>query len=234
MSVNYRIVDIIDVFPKSMQKIVVITGLPLSGKSSLIKYASAKYHFPHYETGTFVFEEVRKRNLELISENIRKVSTECKEESDAYFSQRAVESMKQDHPDAPGFILSGIRSVTEISFLINDFGRKNALFLGVAASRRTRFARLRGRVSEEANAQQSAEVDAKKSEDQDLLNYETFLERDNKELLFGVADVLALSDVFIVNDNLTWPFNNLEENTEKVFEIIDLWLNGDISTEVDI
>ena len=59
-------------------KVIVLTSLPLAGKTTYAKIYGEKYNIPLFETGTVVLEEVKKRGFDFIPENIKKVTDDCK------------------------------------------------------------------------------------------------------------------------------------------------------------
>ncbi|MHA1223460.1 MAG: AAA family ATPase [Candidatus Heimdallarchaeaceae archaeon] len=200
-------------------KIIVLVGLPLSGKTTYAKKIGPKYNMPLYETGTEVLEEVTGRGLEFTPENIKKVTDECKKISDSYFTERLIKKVDNLPKDVPGVFLSGIRAVSEVEVLKKHYGEDNVFVIAFHTSMKTRFNRLN-------NADRVAETSgAKAKEDELLRNFDNFLARNKKELGYGVGDVIALSDYVISTENEKWPYATIEENTENFEKIVKEILN---------
>jgi len=194
-------------------KVIVLSGLPLSGKTTYAKRIMSKYNMPLYETGEVVLEEVTKRGLDFTPENIKKVTDECKKISDSYFTEKLIEKIKDLPSNIPGVFISGIRAVSEVEVLKKHFGEENVFTIAFHASMRTRFNRLQNpdRVSETKGA--------KAKEDELLRNFDNFVARNKKELGYGVGNVMAMADYIIDTESEKWPYSSVEKNT-KVFEII--------------
>ncbi len=191
---------------------IVCIGLPASGKTTHAKIIGEKYNIPLYETGTFVFKEVEERGLEITPENIKKVTTECKKISDSYFTEKAFNYAKQQENSKYVFF-SGIRAISEVEFLKKELGDENVILVGFHASRQTRFQRLNNPDRKELG------TGAKAKEDQALKDFNTFVQRDLKELNFGVGTLFALSDYIIITEDQRWPYHNLNY-TLREFELI--------------
>ena len=71
-------------------KVIILIGLPLSGKTTHARFASDDFSMPIVETGTFVYKAVKESGLQSTPENIKKVARECKDKSDSYFTERAL------------------------------------------------------------------------------------------------------------------------------------------------
>ena len=194
-------------------KIIVLSGLPLSGKTTYAKKIGPDYNMPLYETGTEVLEEVTGRGLEFTPENIKAVTDECKEISDSFFTERLMKKVDALPDDVPGVFISGIRATSEIDVLKKHYGNDNVFVIAFHTSMQTRFNRLNNpdRIEETKGA--------KAKEDALLRNFENFLARNKKELGYGVGDVMALADYVMSTENVLWPYATVEQNTVD-FEII--------------
>ncbi|NPD88501.1 MAG: AAA family ATPase [Asgard group archaeon] len=194
-------------------KIIVLSGLPLSGKTTYAKKIGPEYKMPLYETGTEVLEEVTGRGLDFTPENIKKVTDECKKISDSFFTERLMKKVDVLPDDVPGVFISGIRATSEIEVLKKHYGRENIFVIAFHTSMQTRFDRLNNpdRIEETKGA--------KAKEDVLLRNFDNFLARNKKELGYGVGDVMALADYVMSTENVLWPYATVEKNTID-FEVI--------------
>ena len=193
-------------------KIIVLTGLTGSGKSSISSPTTKKYDLPILETGDIVYETVKERGLEITPENIKTVSVEAKKISDAFFTEKLVEKARKLYSDKPAICVSGVRAVSEVEFLRKEFGHKNVLVIGFHASQDTRFHRL-------GNEDRKLHSGAKAAEDAALLNIDDFLAREIKELGFGIGSVFALADIIISNDDKNYPYLTVNHN-QFIFEAV--------------
>ncbi|MFW9914956.1 MAG: AAA family ATPase [Candidatus Thorarchaeota archaeon] len=203
-------------------KIIVLTGLPASGKTVHAKIVGAKLGIPNVETGTFVFQAVHKKGLEITPENIAKVSNELKAQSDAYFTEQAVEHIEKVCSAKPAVFLSGVRAESEVEFLRRRFGNKNIFIIGFHASRPTRFARMFNPDRMESNG----EASDKRVEDEALRDYSNFLARDKKELSFGVGDLLASSDYLMNLEDQRWPFHIMARTMIEFEQVVRAIVTG--------
>ena len=202
-------------------KIVVLSGLPLSGKTTYAKIIGPKYKMPLYETGTEVLEEVTSRGFEFTPENIKMVTDDCKKISDSFFTERLMKKIDKLQDDVPGTFISGIRAVSEVEILRKHYGDENVFVIAFHTSMKTRFKRLDNpdRVEETKGA--------KAKEDALLRNFDNFLARNKKELGYGVGDVMALAEYVMSTENKIWPYVTLEENETDFETIIKEILNLD-------
>ncbi|MCG3216217.1 MAG: AAA family ATPase [Candidatus Heimdallarchaeota archaeon] len=194
-------------------KIIVLSGLPLSGKTTYAKKIGPDYNMPLYETGTEVLEEVTGRGLDFTPDNIKMVTDECKKISDSYFTERLMKKVDTLPADILGVFISGIRAVSEIEILKKHYGNDNVFVIAFHTSMKSRFNRLNNpdRVEDTKGA--------KAEEDKLLRNFDNFLARNKKELGYGVGDVIALADYMMSTENEIWPYVTVEKNAID-FEII--------------
>ena len=202
-------------------KIVVLSGLPLSGKTTYAKIIGPKYKMPLYETGTEVLEEVTGRGLDFTPANIKLVTDECKKISDSFFTERLMKKIDLLPDDIPGAFISGIRAVSEVEILRKHYGNDNVFVIAFHTSMKTRFKRLNNpdRIEETKGA--------KAKEDELLRNFDNFLARNKKELGYGVGDVIALAEYVMSTENELWPHVSMETNTESFETILREILNLD-------
>lgn len=162
------------------KKIVVgIAGMPGSGKSIVTEVAQ-KMGCGLVVMGDEVRKEVKHRRLELAPENLGKVMLMLrKEEGPAVIAKRCVPKIKSAKENV--IVVDGIRSLHEINEFKKHF--KHFTLIAVHASPETRFQRLYKR---------------KRSDDPKI--WETFMERDLRELNVGLGSAIATADYMVVNE----------------------------------
>ncbi|WP_112123932.1 AAA family ATPase [Methanosphaera sp. BMS] len=195
-------------------KVYGITGLPGSGKSIISRLA--KNEGVHIiSMGDIVRKEAEKQNCSsgVAAVNLRKkygdnvIAERCVEEIQNHSrdrlnnqgntltriyttknqkqSQRKFKRVEQDV-----YIIEGIRSPFEVNIFRRNF--KNFKVIAIHSSPETRFNRLKRR---------------KRSDDS--TDFKTFLERDRRELKFGIGNVIATADFMLINDGPIPIFKNV-------------------------
>jgi len=163
--------------------IIVVAGMPGSGKSRLVKEFEEK-GVPSVSLGDIVRAETQRRGLKLTRENVAKVSMRLRQE----FGQDAVAKLAipkiREHLGSKGaVVVEGVRSLDEIGTFKSAFPWEEIVIVAIHAPPRSRFMRLKGRRRHD-----------------DPESWEEFEERDWKELRFGLGNVIAMADYMIVND----------------------------------
>jgi dephospho-CoA kinase len=161
-------------------KIVVgVAGMPGAGKATVVELAK-KLEYGVVVMGDEVREETQLRNLEPTPENVGKVMLEMRNEGgSAAVAKRCIPKIEK--MDNRVVIVDGIRSVYEADAFKKHFPRFK--LLAIHSSPETRFMRL-----------------FKRRRSDDPAKWETFLERDWRELHVGLGSVIASADVMIVNE----------------------------------
>ncbi len=199
-------------------KVIILVGLPLSGKSTHAKMMQEEMDIPLVETGTFVYKAVAERGLEATPENIVKVAGECKAQSDAYFTERAIEYIEEKYRNKPAVFLSGVKAKSEVELVKGKFGEDNVFIVSFHASRSTRHGRLMNEDRKEASKNQGQ---GKVTEDIAMANDRSRFDlRDNKELGYGLGDLIALADYVINTEDKKWPYHNTETTMEQFRTVI--------------
>jgi dephospho-CoA kinase len=172
-------------------KVMGVCGLAGSGKSFVTEVAK-NHGFIIYNMGDVIREEALKRNMSTndVAVQLRK------EKGNNIVAKIIVEKIKENKNQT--FIIEGIRSLFEVEFFEKSFN--NFEILSIFSSPKTRFNRLKMRNREDDNQ-----------------TYEKFKERDERELNFGIANVIVNSNYLIINEsgleeykkNLNNFFNNI-------------------------
>lgn len=161
-------------------RVVATTGMPGAGKGLAVEVAD-ELGIEVIRMGDLVREETEDRGLPKEPASYGRVASELrdKEGKDAW-AKRTVERIRET--DAETILIDGVRNLEELAEFRRALG-DDLLTVAILASPSTRYERLakRGR--------------AEDSEDREVL-----LERDLRELAYGLGDVIAMSEVYIENE----------------------------------
>jgi len=162
-------------------KIVIgVAGMPGAGKS-LVTTIAKKMGYSVIVMGDIVREETRKRGLPLTPENVGAIMLELRDkEGLAVVAKRCVP--KIENAKTQVVVVDGLRSLHEVKEYKRHF--QNFISIAIHSSPETRFQRLFRR---------------KRSDDPQ--GWETFHERDMRELSVGLGNVIAKADYLVVNEN---------------------------------
>jgi dephospho-CoA kinase len=158
-------------------KILLVTGMPGSGKEELLNVARSM-GFQFLRMGDIVREFHRTSGAAEKGLSVGQVANSERElHGKDIWAKRAMETMTGDL-----FLVDGCRSLDEVESFrgLSD----QVLIIGVHAPPSIRYERLVQRGREDAP--------------KDL---QEFNERDSRELGWGLGNVIALSDIIIVNDS---------------------------------
>ena len=155
-------------------------GMPGSGKGAFQRIFQ-KMGYPVVIMGDEIREEAKRRNLKPTPENLGKIMLQLREaEGQASIAKRCVPKLKKTIQTVVG--VDGIRSIHEVEEFKKQF--PNFVTIAIHASPQTRYQRLTRR---------------KRSDDPQ--NWETFTQRDQRELGVGMGTVIATADHIIVNED---------------------------------
>jgi len=179
--------------------VLLVAGMPGSGKSVVCSVAKSM-GLPVYVLGDIVREEVAKRGLEPTLENLLRVAEELRiQRGKGAVAELLVEKMLHQCIESCVVVVDGVRSLEEVKVFREKLGVE-VLIVAVHASPRTRFERLKQR-----------------ARPGDPRSWEEFVERDLKELRWGLGDVIALADYMIVNErSLDELIGNVRDLLSKV------------------
>ena len=167
-----------------------ISGLPGSGKSLVSVIASQKGAII-VSMGDIIREEAKKRG-----ETSKETATNLRKEfGDDIVSELTIKKIKNIETDNL-VIIEGIRSHHEVEMFKENFD--DFLILSIFSNPNIRFERLKKRMRED-----------------DTTDYQGFANRDQRELNFGIGNVIALSDKIIVNES------DLESYEKEINEFLD-------------
>ena len=176
-------------------KIVIgVAGMPGSGKAT-VRHIVEGVGYPVVVMGDVVREEAKRRRMEPTPENLGLIMLKIREEEGpAVVAKRCLPKIKKAEEKV--VVIDGIRSLQEVEEFKRHF--PNFTLIGIQASPETRFQRL-----------------FKRRRSDDPRTWETFIERDTRELSVGLGDVIATADHIIVNEGTK---DQLERNVHEVLE----------------
>jgi len=170
-------------------KAVVFTGMPWSGKSEAVAIAGT-LGLPVVRMGDFVWEEVKRRDLLLNSENVGRTASEMrKEQGKEIWAKRTVDYIKS-LGSISIVIIDGARNIEEIEFFQQVF-KEDFLLVAIIASDPIRHRRAMAR-----------------DRTDDSKNISDIRKRDEREVSWGIEKVISSADVVIENNNSLDKFCN--------------------------
>jgi dephospho-CoA kinase len=177
------------------EKIIVgVAGMPGAGKATFRKIVK-EMGYPTVVMGDEIREEARRRGLKPTPENLGMVMLKLREEKGpAIVAERCV--LKIEKAEAKVVIVDGIRSLHEVEEYKRHFPR--FFLVAIHSSPETRFKHL-----------------FRRRRSDDPKNWETFMERDSRELGVGLGRVIATADYMIVNEGAK---SQLEREVREVLE----------------
>ena len=178
-----------------------IAGMPGAGKDTVRKTVQ-KLGFPVIVMGDEVRSEAKRKGLKITPENLGKLMLQMrKENGPAAVAKRCIPKIKAI--ESPVIFIDGIRSLHEVE----EFKKKflNVRVLAIHASPKTRFKRL-----------------LKRGRRDDPKDWESFVERDRRELKVGLGEVIATADYMVINEGTK---KNLEKNLTVFLrkEVKEIW-----------
>jgi dephospho-CoA kinase len=179
---------------KSDKKLIVIAGMPGSGKA-LSSQILKSLGLPVLAFGDIVRDEAKKRGLKPTLKNMGMLMIKMREEGGAAIMAKKL-IPKIDKLNSSLIVLEGARSIDEINELKKYY--KNVITIAIHSSPKTRYKRLLNR---------------KRSDDPK--SWKEFKERDERELKVGLGHVIALADKMVINEG---SIEKLEKELKRVFK----------------
>jgi len=178
---------------KTDKFIVGLVGMPGSGKSLVVEVAE-KRGYAVVTMGDVVREETLNSGLELNPANVGKVMLELrKANGEGVVAQKCLPKIELQK--SRKVLVDGLRSLHEAD-VFKDHFQKFSL-IAIHASPETRFIRL-----------------LRRGRSDDPKNWETFHERDLRELSVGLGNAVAMSENLVVNEG------ELADTKEKIEETL--------------
>ncbi len=178
-------------------KIMGISGLPGSGKG-LVSEIAVQNGAIVISMGDIIRKEAKKRG-----ESTKETAQNLRKEHGQYIvAELTIKEIKEILEEGfdKSIIVEGIRSPFEVNLFKENFD--NFMILSVFANRKLRFERIKSRQRED-----------------DTTDYEIFVQRDQRELDFGIGVVISLSDKIIINES---DMESYEKEIREFFEEYDI------------
>ncbi|MBD3405575.1 MAG: flagellar hook-basal body complex protein FliE [Candidatus Lokiarchaeota archaeon] len=174
--------------------LIVVTGMPGAGKSEIAKAAS-DLDVPVIVMGDIIREITCRKGLKPTPTNTRITMLEIREkEGPGAVAKYCIDAILKLNNDV--ILIEGCRSLAEIDVFQSYCD--NLKIVCVHASPNTRFNRLQERKRDDAPT-----------------DWESFKERDIRELSVGLGGVIAMSDIMLVNELSLEKFQIICTNTIK-------------------
>ena len=181
-------------------KIIAFTGMPCSGKSVAVEIAK-DLGIPVIRMGDAVWEETENRGLSLTDEHVGNVANEMRQKHGMdVWAQKTVEKIESlGSPEC--IVIDGVRNSEEIAYFYNSLG--------------TSFVVIAIRASEYIRQQRAL---YRKRVD-DASNPEDLKQRDEREIRWGLNEVITNADIEIVNEGTLDEFTQTVKEIFQVFEM---------------
>lgn len=181
------------------------TGMPWSGKTEAVSFADDK-GFPVFRMGDFIWDEVKKRKLSMNASTVGSVASDMREKyGSTIWAERTVEAIEKVN-DSSIVVIDGIRSISEVNYFRRHLSDSFRLVAIIASDKiRHQRAKKRGRADDSGDDK-------------------SIKRRDNREIKWGIKQVINESDIKISNESSLASFRekitNLFSN-ELIDESID-------------
>jgi dephospho-CoA kinase len=177
-------------------KIIAFTGLPYSGKTEAVNITK-KMNIDIIRMGDLVWDEVKKRGLELNDENVGFVANQMRKDyGNNIWAIKTIEKIKL-YCKNELIVIDGIRNCEEVDILKKKLD-KNFILIAIISLDDLRYKRgmKRGR-----------------KDDDDNIN--TIKNRDKREIKWGIKKVIKSADITVLNNG------SLRELKKKINDIIN-------------
>ncbi len=173
-----------------------ITGTIGAGKGVVVEYLKTK-GFIHYSARNFIIQEMQKRRLEPIRDNMNTVANDLRK---TFFPGYIIsELLNQAKKNGTNAVIESVRSMGELELLRKD--AENFYLLAINADPKTRYERI-----------------VRRGSSTDHITFEKFVDDERKELVstevwnMNINQCMAHADFTIENDG---PINELYAKVEE-------------------
>jgi dephospho-CoA kinase len=179
-------------------KIIAFTGMPCAGKSEAVQIAK-DIGINVFRIGDMVLEEVKNQKLPLDDKHVGAIADQMRKKFGMdIWAKKIIEKISK-YKQLEYIVIDGVRNTEEIETFKRRLG-KDFIVIAIVASDKTRQKRFlkRGR-----------EDDSKVIQD--------LIERDKRELNWGLGSVIASADIIIPNEG---SLKNFKNEIAKLFKKI--------------
>lgn len=177
---------------EAKMRLIIMTGMPGAGKSEVAD-AFRRAGAPVIVMGDVIRNEVKKRGLEETPDNNKKIMLELREKGGpGAVAKYCLDDLRNIVSSL--VVIEGCRSLAEVD--VFDECVDSVLIVCVHSSPKARYQRL-----------------CQRGRDDDPEDWNTFKERDIREISVGLGGVIALSDIMIVNDG---SIDDLRRNSDMI------------------
>lgn len=177
-----------------MVRVICVTGMPGCGKEEFVQAAQER-GLPVIRMGDIVRAEAERRGVRFSDETVGGMAHEERvKHGFGIWAGRTIPHVKQETS-----VIDGIRGREELEVFRREFGDR-LVVVAIHASPRTRFERIRRRARGD-----------------DAVTWEEFVRRDDRELGWGLGEVIAVADHMIVNEG---GLEAMREQSRHILELI--------------
>jgi len=170
-------------------KIIAFVGMPCSGKTEAVQIAK-EMGVSVIRMGDMVWDEVKNRGLPLDEKNVVTIADQMRKDLGMdIWAKRTLDKISRLEK-SKRIIIDGIRNIEEIDTFKKNLG-KDFIIIAVSASDEIRQKRFLNRGREDDS-----------SDIQDLID------RDKRELSWGLGTVIASADIIVPNEDGINEFRN--------------------------
>lgn len=175
-------------------KIIAFVGMPCSGKTEAVQIAK-EMGIPIIRMGDMVWDEVKKRGLPLDEKNVGTIADQMRKDVGMdIWAKRTLDKILL-LKKTKQIIIDGIRNIEEIDTFKKNLG-KDFIIIAVTASDEIRQKRFLSRGRED-----------------DSSNIQDLLDRDKRELRWGLGTVIASADIIVPNE---YGIDEFREQIRKI------------------
>ena len=179
-------------------KIIAFTGMPCAGKSEAVQIAK-NIGINVFRMGDMVLEEVKNQKLPLDNKNVGAIADQMRKRFGMdIWAKKTIEKISK-YKQLEYIVIDGVRNIEEIETFKKKLG-KDFIVIAIVASDDTRQKRF-----------------LKRGREDDSKDIKGLLERDKRELNWGLDSVIASADIVIPNEGSLKIFKN---EIEKIFKKI--------------
>ncbi|NPA75831.1 MAG: flagellar hook-basal body complex protein FliE [Euryarchaeota archaeon] len=168
--------------------VILLVGMPGAGKEEFVNAVNGM-GFTVVRMGDVVREFVAAQGLPLKNEIVGKIAgSERDKHGVEIWAKRTVEKIKNMNPNK--VIVDGVRCPEEVRVYRDELGN-GVVVVGIFATQKDRFERI-----------------IRRNREDDVHTWEEFIEREERELSWGLGNVFARSDYMLLNTATLDEYHN--------------------------